>query len=94
MATLPIEKYEEEKLLHAKNWILKWGAGLPAVFLVDWSLLTIPAYAFTEKVLQLLGDFVNRLGHGRHRGQHFAALVKGTRRHLDVPVGALYKPRR
>jgi hypothetical protein len=48
MASLDADHYKDEELLHAKQWIVKWGSVLSVIFLVLWPVLTIPAFAFGE----------------------------------------------
>lgn len=40
---LPVDEFEEDKLMKAKAWIVKWGAGFTIVIAILWPLLTLPA---------------------------------------------------
>lgn len=37
------EEFKEEKLIHAKRWIVKWGIGFTIIIVVIWPILTLPA---------------------------------------------------
>jgi urea-proton symporter len=39
--------YEEDKLAHAKRWILKWGMLFTLVIVVLWPILSLPAGVFS-----------------------------------------------
>lgn len=43
----PIDELTEEKLMKAKAWIVKWGAGFTIVIAILWPLLTLPAGEFS-----------------------------------------------
>ena len=40
---LPDEEFKEEKLSHAKSWIIKWGLLFTVVIVILWPLLSLPA---------------------------------------------------
>lgn len=40
---LPAEEFQEEKLIKAKAWIVKWGVGFTVVIVILWPLLSLPA---------------------------------------------------
>jgi len=40
------EELREEKLVHAKRWIIKWGVGFTVVIVVLWPVLSVPAGKF------------------------------------------------
>lgn len=40
---LPTEEFQEEKLIKAKTWIVKWGVGFTVVIVILWPLLSLPA---------------------------------------------------
>jgi Na+/proline symporter len=40
------EEFKEEKLIHAKRWIIKWGVGFTLVIVVLWPIFTLPAKQF------------------------------------------------
>eukprot|EP00850_Spirogloea_muscicola_P004680 SM000020S06030 [mRNA] locus=s20:509810:514323:- [translate_table: standard] len=42
------DEYNEEKLNHAKRWIVKWGIVWTAVILVIWPIVCLPAGVFNE----------------------------------------------
>ncbi|XP_042490886.1 urea-proton symporter DUR3-like isoform X2 [Macadamia integrifolia] len=44
---LPDEEFKEEKLKHAKSWIVKWGIGFTVVIVILWPVLSLPARAFS-----------------------------------------------
>lgn len=44
---LPEDEFKEEKLMKAKAWIVKWGAGFTIVIAILWPLLTLPAGEFS-----------------------------------------------
>lgn len=44
---LAIDEFKEEKLMHAKKWIIKWGVGFTCVIVILWPILTLPASKFT-----------------------------------------------
>lgn len=44
---LPVDEFEEDKLMKAKAWIVKWGAGFTIVIAILWPLLTLPAGEFS-----------------------------------------------
>ncbi|KAF6139584.1 hypothetical protein GIB67_033588 [Kingdonia uniflora] len=44
---LPSEEFQEERLIKAKVWIMKWGIGFTLVIVVLWPLLSLPAGEFS-----------------------------------------------
>ncbi|KAK2662017.1 hypothetical protein Ddye_000591 [Dipteronia dyeriana] len=44
---LPAEEFQEEKLIKAKAWIVKWGVGFTTVIVILWPLLSLPAGVFS-----------------------------------------------
>ncbi|KAJ0112861.1 hypothetical protein Patl1_02612 [Pistacia atlantica] len=44
---LPEEEFNEEKLIKAKSWIVKWGVGFTIVIVVLWPILSLPAGKFS-----------------------------------------------
>ncbi|KAK1568846.1 hypothetical protein Q3G72_029680 [Acer saccharum] len=44
---LPAEEFQEEKLIKAKAWIVKWGVGFTTVIVILWPLLSLPAGEFS-----------------------------------------------
>ncbi|KAF6170204.1 hypothetical protein GIB67_038737 [Kingdonia uniflora] len=45
---LPSEEFQEERLIKAKVWIMKWGIGFTLVIVVLWPLLSLPAVCETD----------------------------------------------
>lgn len=41
------EELQEEKLVHAKRWIIKWGVGFTVLIVVLWPVLSVPAGKFS-----------------------------------------------
>ncbi|CAA7411113.1 unnamed protein product [Spirodela intermedia] len=44
---LPDEEFKEEKLVHAKRWIIKWGLLFTVIIVVLWPLLSLPARKYS-----------------------------------------------
>ncbi|KAJ0052287.1 hypothetical protein Pint_02582 [Pistacia integerrima] len=44
---LPEEEFNEEKLIKAKSWIVKWGVGFTIVIVILWPILSLPAGKFS-----------------------------------------------
>ncbi|XP_044503572.1 urea-proton symporter DUR3-like [Mangifera indica] len=44
---LPEEEFNEEKLIKAKLWIVKWGVGFTIVIVILWPILSLPAGKFS-----------------------------------------------
>lgn len=42
----PEEEFNEEKLMVAKAWIIKWGVGFTVLIVILWPLLSLPAGKF------------------------------------------------
>lgn len=40
------EEFNEEKLIKAKSWIVKWGVGFTIVIVILWPILSLPAGKF------------------------------------------------
>ncbi|KAL2348797.1 hypothetical protein Fmac_002797 [Flemingia macrophylla] len=45
---LPAEEFKEEKLIHAKAWVVKWGIGFTALIVILWPILSLPAGEFSK----------------------------------------------
>lgn len=45
---LPDEEFKEEKLVHAKSWIIKWGLLFTVIIVILWPLLSLPARTCTK----------------------------------------------
>ncbi|CAM6043829.1 unnamed protein product [Sphagnum compactum] len=45
---VPESEYSEEKLNHARNWIIKWGVGFTLVIVIIWPIFALPAKVFSE----------------------------------------------
>ena len=43
---VPLEEYSDEKLRHARSWILKWGALFTIIIVLIWPALSLPAKKF------------------------------------------------
>ncbi|CAA6673854.1 unnamed protein product [Spirodela intermedia] len=50
---LPDEEFKEEKLVHAKRWIIKWGLLFTVIIVVLWPLLSLPARTSDKNPLSL-----------------------------------------
>ncbi|KAF5447299.1 hypothetical protein F2P56_032859 [Juglans regia] len=44
----PEEEFNEEKLMVAKAWIIKWGVGFTVLIVILWPLLSLPAGVFSK----------------------------------------------
>lgn len=44
----PTEEFNEEKLLRAKAWIVKWGVGFTVLIVILWPVLSVPAGVFSK----------------------------------------------
>lgn len=44
---LPADEFNEERLIKAKTWIVRWGVGFTIVIAVLWPLLSLPAGEFS-----------------------------------------------
>lgn len=44
---LPDEEFQDEKLLSAKKWIVKWGVGFTIIIVVLWPALSLPVGQFS-----------------------------------------------
>jgi Na+/proline symporter len=42
----PAEEFNEQKLMRAKAWIVKWGVGFTVLIVILWPLLSLPAGKF------------------------------------------------
>ncbi|KAK4792733.1 hypothetical protein SAY86_023168 [Trapa natans] len=45
---LPEEEFKEEKLVHAKHWIIRWGVGFTFLIVVLWPVMSLPAKVFSK----------------------------------------------
>lgn len=45
---VPESEYSEEKLNHARNWIIKWGVGFTLVIVIIWPIFALPAKVFSD----------------------------------------------
>lgn len=45
---VPDEEYNETKLKHARNWIIKWGVAFTILIVIIWPILALPAKVFSE----------------------------------------------
>ncbi|XP_062172280.1 urea-proton symporter DUR3 [Alnus glutinosa] len=44
----PTEEFNEEKLMRAKAWIVKWGVGFTVLIVILWPVLSLPAGVFSK----------------------------------------------
>lgn len=44
----PAEEFNEQKLMRAKAWIVKWGVGFTVLIVILWPLLSLPAGVFSK----------------------------------------------